>query len=194
VIAAALLACAANIASVTLEAVIEVESRGDALALHVNGQATQPHRPADAREAAVLARNYIAQGYSVDLGLMQVNSRNLPALGYTVEEVLNDPCTNIRADAAVLTADYAAAVRVHGEGQAALQAALSAYNTGDFNRGFANGYVARYYATNGVPALAKNVRFATLATVRQEAKQLPPNPYTAETVVYVQYAPDIETQ
>jgi hypothetical protein len=64
----------------------------------------------------------------------------------------------------------------------------------DANRGFANGYVARYYATNGVPALAKNVRLATLATVRQEAKQLPPNPYTAETVVYVQYAPDIETQ
>ena len=119
-IAAALLACAANIAPVTLEAVIEVESRGDALALHVNGQATQPHRPADAREAAMLARNHIAQGYSVDLGLMQVNSRNLPALGYTVEEVLNDPCTNIRAGAAVLTADYAAAVRVYGEGQVAL--------------------------------------------------------------------------
>jgi type IV secretion system protein VirB1 len=179
---------------VTLEAVIEVESRGDALALHVNGQATQPHRPADAREAAALARNYIAQGYSVDLGLTQVNSRNLPALGYTVEEVLNDPCTNIRAGAAVLTADYAAAVRVHGEGQAALQAALSAYNTGDFNRGFANGYVARYYATDGVPALTKNVHFAWPATVSQEAKQLPPNPYTAETVVYAQHAPDIETQ
>jgi type IV secretion system protein VirB1 len=73
VIAAALLACAANIAPVTLEAVIEVESRGDALALHVNGQPTQPRRPADAREAAMLARNYIAQGYSVDLGLRQVN-------------------------------------------------------------------------------------------------------------------------
>ena len=193
-IAAALLACAANIAPVALEAVIEVESRGDTLALHVNGQATQPHRPPDARETAMLARNYIAQGYSVDLGLMQVNSRNLPALGYTVEEVLNDPCTNIRAGAAVLTADYAAAVRVHGEGQAALQAALSAYNTGDFNRGFANGYVARYYATDGVPALAKNVRFSWPATVSQEAKQLPPNPYTAETVVYAQHAPVIETQ
>jgi diaminopimelate decarboxylase len=36
--------------------------------------------------------------------------RNLPALGYTVEEVMNDPCANIRAGAAVLTADYAAAV------------------------------------------------------------------------------------
>jgi type IV secretion system protein VirB1 len=194
VIVAALLACAANIAPVTLEAVMEVESRGDALALHVNGQATQPHRPADAREAAMLARNYISLGYSVDLGLMQVNSRNLPALGYTVEEVLNDPCTNIRAGAAVLTSVYAAAVRVHGEGQAALQAALSAYNTGDFNRGFANGYVARYYTTDGVPGSSRNVRLARPAAVRQEAKQLPPNPYTAETVVYVQYAPDIETQ
>jgi type IV secretion system protein VirB1 len=36
-------------------------------------------------------------------------------------------------------------VQTLGEGQAALQAALSAYNTGDFARGFANGYVARYY-------------------------------------------------
>ena len=34
---------------------------------------------------------------------------------------------------------------MHGEGQVALQAALSAYNTGDFNRRFANGYVARYF-------------------------------------------------
>jgi type IV secretion system protein VirB1 len=186
VIAAALLACAANIAPVTLEAVIEVESRGDALALHVNGQATQPHRPADAREAAELARNYIAQGYSVDLGLMQVNSRNLPALGYTVEEVLNDPCTNIRAGAAVLTADYAAAVRAHGEGQAALQAALSAYNTGDFNRGFANGYVARYYAPGGIPGLTEEVTSKAVATVKYEVRSPLPNPYTAGTMVYVQ--------
>jgi type IV secretion system protein VirB1 len=89
---------------------------------------------------------------------------------------------------------HAAAVRVHGEGQVALQAALSAYNTGDFNRRFANGYVARYYATDGVPGLGKNVWLARPATVSNEAKQLSPNPYTAETVVYVQYAPDLETQ
>jgi type IV secretion system protein VirB1 len=184
-IAAALLACAANIAPVTLEAVIHVESRGDPLLLHVNGLSPQPRRTGDANNAAELARRYIAQGYSVDLGLMQVNSHNLAEFGYTIEEVLGDPCTNIRAGAAVLTADYAAAVRTHGEGQAALQAALSAYNTGDFNRGFANGYVARYYGPASVPAVASTVVPAVAAAVKHEAPNSSPNPYTADTMVYI---------
>ena len=38
-----------------------------------------------------------------------------------------------------------------GEGQGALAAALSAYNTGGFTAGFTNGYVARYYGP--VPVL-----------------------------------------
>jgi len=93
---AALLACAMNVSPVTLEAVVRVESGGNSLALNVNHlQGPQPH-PATPAEAVSLAQRYIAQGYSVDIGLMQVNSRNLPALGYTVEQVL-DPCTNIRA-------------------------------------------------------------------------------------------------
>jgi type IV secretion system protein VirB1 len=192
VIAAALLACAANIAPVTLEAVIQVESRGNPLALYVNGSAAQPHPAADAKEAAELARSYIAQGYSVDLGLTQVNSRNLVALGYTVEQLLDDPCTNIRAGAAVLTADYAAAVRTRGEGQAALEAALSAYNTGDFHRGFENGYVARYYGPNGVQALTNTVRVVRTAALKREAQQFSPNPYTADTAVYVREASDFE--
>jgi type IV secretion system protein VirB1 len=193
VIAAALLACAANIAPATLEAVIQVESRGDPLLLHVNGLgAARPRQPLNAKEAALLARRYIAQGYSVDLGLMQVNSRNLAALGYTVEQLLDDPCTNIRAGAAVLTAGYAAAVRTQGDGQPALQDALSAYNTGDFHRGFANGYVARYYRPGGIPALASKVPSVPAAAVKHGAPQLWPNPYTADTAVYVREAMDIE--
>jgi type IV secretion system protein VirB1 len=189
-IAAALLACAANIAPVTLEAVIEVESRGDPLALNVNGSAAQPRHAADAKEAAAVAQQYIAQGYSVDLGLMQVNSRNLTELGYTIERVLDDPCANIRAGAAVLTADYAAAVQTLGEGQAALQAALSAYNTGDFYRGFANGYVARYYGRPGIPALTKTDSSKPAAAAKHEVRPSLPNPYTADTMVYVQDAMD----
>jgi type IV secretion system protein VirB1 len=192
VIAAALLACAANIAPTTLEAVIQVESRGDPLLVYVNGLgAAQPRHAADAKEATALARAYIAQGYSVDLGLTQVNSRNLAALGYTVEQLLDDPCT-IRAGGTVLTTDYAAAVRTHGDGQPALQAALSAYNTGDFHRGFANGYVARYYGPGGIPALTSKVPSVAAAAVKHEAPQPWPNPYTADTTVYVREAMDIE--
>lgn len=180
-----------NVAPVTLEAVIRVESGGDPLSLNVNRLAGPQPRPATIAEAVTLAQRYIAQGYSVDLGLMQVNSRNLDALGYTIEQVL-DPCTNIRGGAAILTADYAEAARSKGEGQGALQAALSAYNTGSFYRGFANGYVARYYGRDGVPALAGGVRqaTATAAAVKRTAPP-PPNPYTADTQVFIREASNV---
>lgn len=191
----ALLACAPNVAPVTLEAVIRVESGGNPLAIHVNGLRMQPMPPTSASEAARIAEGYILRGYSVDLGLMQVNSRNLMALSTTVERVL-DPCTNVRDGAAVLTADYAGAARTRGDGQAALQAALSAYNTGSFYRGFANGYVARYYGPGGVPALAGGVReaAATARAVKHAAPAPPPNPYTAGTSVFVREASNVRVE
>src|SRR5579883_930276 len=94
-----------------------------------------------------------ARGYSVDLGLMQVNSRHLAAFGLTVQQAL-DPCTNIRAGDAVLTADYLAAARAVGPGQRALRLALAMYNAGSFRGGVANGYVGHYYRRGGVANLA----------------------------------------
>lgn len=175
----ALLACAPDVAPVTIEAVVQVESRSDPLALHVNRLPVQPPAARDLDDAVRTAEAFIARGYSVDLGLMQVNSRNLPALGLSLARVL-EPCTNIRAGGAILAANYRQAAQTLGEGQAALQAALSAYNTGDFARGFANGYVARYYGA-AVPALASPSLPARAATPSPP----PPNPYTAGTEVYV---------
>ena len=191
-IAAALLACAANVSPVTLEAVMRVESGGNPLTLNVNRLAgPQPH-PSSAAEAAQVARGYIARGFSVDIGVMQVNSRNLAALGYTIEQVL-DPCTSIAAGGKILTADYAEAVQRLGVGQPALKAALSAYNTGTFWRGFANGYVARYYGHGGVPALVGGV--AAIAKGGAPPRQAPPpNPYTADTAVYVREAVNVRVE
>ncbi|HET6184642.1 MAG TPA: lytic transglycosylase domain-containing protein [Acetobacteraceae bacterium] len=153
-LAAALLACAVNIAPVTLNAVVRVESGGDPLAIRVNHlSGPQPPHPATAAQAAALAELFIARGYSVDLGLMQVNSRHLAAFGLTVQQAL-DPCTNIRAGDAVLTADYLAAARAVGPGQRALRLALAMYNAGSFRGGVANGYVGHYYRRGGVANLA----------------------------------------
>lgn len=174
-IAAALLACAPNVAPATLEAVVRMESGGDPLTLHVNGLRVQPPPAKNATEAAHMAESYIQRGYSVDLGLMQVNSRNLVAFGTTVDRVLA-PCTNIRIGAAILTAEYVAAMRSRGAGQAALQAALSAYNSGNFARGFTNGYVARYVGPEGA---------RTAAHVAPASR---PNPYIADTAIYVREA------
>jgi type IV secretion system protein VirB1 len=191
-IAAALLACALNVAPVTLEAVISVESGGNPLALNVNGlQGGQPHASTP-DEAARLARQYIDAGYSVDIGLMQINSRNLSALGYTVEQVL-DPCTNIRGGATILTANYVKASQRFAPGQPALQAALSAYNTGTFWRGFENGYVAKYYGSATIPSttVIAPIAATTTATPAQPAQAAAINPYTADITVYQREAMNV---
>jgi type IV secretion system protein VirB1 len=104
-----------------------------------------------------------------------------------------DPCTNISSGAAILAANYAEAAQSRGAGQGALQAALSAYNTGNFYRGFANGYVAKYYGQRSVPALAEGVRQATAmaAAVKRAAPVPAPNPYTADTQVYLREATNL---
>jgi type IV secretion system protein VirB1 len=192
-IVAALLACAANVAPVTLQAIIQVESGGNPLAINVNGVRVQPSPVKTAAEAAQIARAYIARGFSVDLGLMQVNSRNLPALGVTISDVL-DPCINIRSGGEILTANYAEAARSRGAGQAALQAALSAYNTGDFYRGFGNGYVARYYGPKGLPAIVGPIDVQTALAAGPARRAPPPNPLTADTAVFARDVSDVRIQ
>ncbi len=193
-IPAALLACALNVSPVTLEAVARVESDGNPLALNVNRLPGPQPRPASVAEAVRIAESYIARGYSVDIGLMQVNNRNLPALGYTIEQVL-DPCTNIAAGGRILTANYADAARRMGEGQPALQAALSGYNTGNFSSGFRNGYVAKYIGPGGVPALAGGVRQAAASTTaagKPVASKTRPSPYTADIAIDFKEASSVQ--
>jgi type IV secretion system protein VirB1 len=95
------------------------------------------------KEAAEIAARYIAAGYSVDLGLSQLNSRNLKRFRYSLEDAFDD-CKNIAAGAAVLSQFYGLAVRQFGEGQQALQAALKGYHTGSII-GDDSAYLARYY-------------------------------------------------
>lgn len=136
-------ACAAFVAPDTTTAIIAQESGGNPLAIHVNGLKQQPRQAQSMQEAMQIATAFIMRGYSVDLGLMQVNSRNLPALGLRVVDAF-EPCANIHAGATVLAADYVEASKATGPGRTALLAALSAYNTGNFYEGFLNGYVGRY--------------------------------------------------
>ena len=154
-IAAALLACAVGVHPATMSKVVQIESGGRPFALNVNKLGGPQPRPTNAAEAVATARRYIALGYSVDLGLTQINSRNLAWLGVSVEQMLEDPCANLAAGGRILSEGYTRAVAQMGEGQPALRAALSAYNTGSLRRGFENGYVARYFtATVPAPAAA----------------------------------------
>lgn len=140
--------CAPQVGPSTMAAIVRTESGGYPWALNDN-TLTLARQPATKDEAVAVASSLIAAGHSVDLGLGQVNSRNLPTLGLTVAQVL-DPCTNLRASSAILQEGYRRASVVYGEGQQALLSAISAYNTGNLTNGFANGYVARVTMNAGV--------------------------------------------
>lgn len=148
--AAAILAlasqCAPTVAPGTVLAIVQTESSGDPFALNVNG-GRQPARQTNAVDAAATARRYVAAGYSVDLGLGQINSRNMRWLGLNWETVF-DPCTNVAALGRVLTTNYNA-VKPGRDPQTALRVALSMYNTGSQTRGFRNGYVAKVVGNAG---------------------------------------------
>lgn len=139
--------CAPGVAPATIAAIVQTESRGFELAIGVNGLARQPAPATSLTEAVQTARYYVGRGYSVDLGLGQINSRNMKALGLTWANVF-DPCTNIAAAGAVLAGNYhKVSAGLHP--QRALRIALSMYNTGSQSRGFSNGYVGKVVGNAG---------------------------------------------
>jgi type IV secretion system protein VirB1 len=147
-------ACAPAVAASTLLAVAQAESGYEPLAIGVNGRRPARIIAPSKGEAITIAERLIAAGGAPDLGLAQINARNLAWLGLTVADAF-DPCRNLAASARVLAAGYDRAGPQPGAEQAALRTALSYYNTGDPQRGFHNGYVAKVTAAVGriVPAL-----------------------------------------
>lgn len=187
--------CAPTVAPETIAAIVQVESGGNPFAVHINGQAQQA--PIASRDEAIaLATQAIARGKSVDMGLMQVNSQHLQALHISVADLFN-PCANLRAGSAILKDDYLRASRWAKDQQLALKLALSAYNTGNFQSGFDNGYVAKYSAFITMPVRPSPSVTASFSVAPPFYADGAPdmsdvsgidnsNPYTADTRVYQQ--------
>jgi type IV secretion system protein VirB1 len=190
IVTATLLACAVVSAAPDalqaddMRSIIAVESGGNEFAINVNQPRglppVGPQHPTSAAEAAQIAHRYIAEGYSVDIGIAQVNSRNLGVLGLTVEQAL-DPCANVAGGYAILNKYYLAALSQFHDKGIAKAAAVSAYNTGDFGRGFSNGYVARVMAASlGLPS--KGVKVASNVAATSVAA---PDIYSADGVEHL---------
>lgn len=146
------LRCGPSVAPSTLTAIARTESAFQPLSINDNTTATSGV-PATRDIAIRIAATLIEAGHSVDVGIMQINSRNFSPFGLTLESAF-DPCKSIAAAAAILVGDYAGG-DTHEHQQTALRVAISRYNTGDAQRGFANGYVHRVElaARRVVPAL-----------------------------------------
>lgn len=142
--------CAPSVPAATLEAVAQTESSLDPLALH-DDSTGQKQEGASPGFAAGEAQQWLARGDSVDIGLMQINSKNLSALDLTVSAAL-DPCESLAAGAAVLRAAYGDA-DMPAEQQVALLLALSRYNTGTPFAGIMNGYARMVVSNAGKEAL-----------------------------------------
>jgi len=146
--------CAPNVAPMTMLAIVRVESHGNPLALSVNGKHHLVRQPSSKNEAISWAKWLINNGYSFDIGLTQVNSRQIQRLGVSPEAMF-EPCENLAAGAQILTEYYARAIRKYGTGQTALRAAISAYNSGNQTSGITNGYVNRVSIAAGIEPAAR---------------------------------------
>lgn len=105
--------CAPGVAVETLLSVAKVESGFDPLAIGVNGKPAITVRAKSKGEAIARASALIRAGRSVDLGVGQINSRNLQWLGLSVEAAF-DPCRNLAASARVLQDGYGRGAQRHG--------------------------------------------------------------------------------
>lgn len=150
--------CAPTVAHQTMAAVVNVESGYNPYAIGVVG-GRLARQPKNAEEAVATAQALEQGGWNFSLGIAQVNRYNLPKFNLSYREAF-EPCANLRAGSKILEECYTRASGKFPDAQAALQAALSCYYSGNFSRGFrpdAPGkpsYVQKVLASAGQPALA----------------------------------------
>lgn len=158
--------CAPQVNPSTMLALIGHESGGDPYAIGVNGPQRHNLRSKNATIASSQAAALIRTGQNIDMGLGQINAANLARLKLTSTTVF-EPCRNIGAAAQLLTQAYVRARPTAASDQAALDAALSTYNTGSPQAGMINGYVAQVRNQYTVPALVPKNPQAAAVTARR---------------------------
>lgn len=165
--------CAPWASPQTMASIVKLESGFKPLAIGINGGYRLLRQPATKEEAVATASALIAGGHNIDMGLGQINSKNLTKLNLSLSDVF-DGCKNIAAAARLLSWNFEAAKsKIAGE-QQALLAAISTYNTGNMVSGFRNGYVAGVVANAGVamPITAPQIQSTLQKRKQQAAKSI----------------------
>jgi type IV secretion system protein VirB1 len=134
------LQCAPAIDPHMIVAIGQHESGLEPLTVHDNTTGQSLH----GEVVIIAAAQLIAAGHSVDLGLMQINSRNLDLLRLPLRDAFT-ACRSIEAAARLL-------------------ALFSRYNTGSPTMGVSNGYAPR------VMAVMDSIRAVPSASINPEAQ------------------------
>lgn len=165
--------CAPRVHPTTLSAIVMQESGAKPFAIGINGGTVKLKRQTRTKAEAIATATWLRKGgHNFDAGLGQINVKNMNWLGLEVADLF-DPCVNLRAAAVVIGDCYERASKQFGVGQQALRAALSCYNTGNFSRGFANGYVGKVGSRIGVavPGVVNDVSPSAPLPTTPEAGQ-----------------------
>lgn len=140
------MSCAATVAPRIMAGIAKTESAFYPYAISINyplrkahqhgysGKAILVRQPRSKTEAIHWAKWYLARGYTVSVGLVQVNVEMAGALRVK-PMTLFDPCINLAAGARILLQDYA-----HAGG--GLTESYSLYNSGSASMGIASGYAS----------------------------------------------------
>ncbi|WP_427047352.1 lytic transglycosylase domain-containing protein [Halomonas casei] len=134
--------CAGDVHPQTMQAVIGHESRENPYAIGINDGERLTQQPTSKEEAVAIATQLEADGRSWDGGIAQISNGNFEWLGYSIDDVF-DPCKSLAGGAKILEECYGRAAERFEQESEALSAALSCYNTGNFQRGLENGYVEK---------------------------------------------------
>ena len=134
--------CATKVAPSTMAAIVRTESKSNPLAIGLNRHKKLGYQPSNLKQATSWVEYLDKHGYDFDVGLGQVNIRNIRKYGYKPTDML-DPCKNLQVASLILLNNYKAALATSNNQNDALYKAISAYNTGNYQNGFTNGYVQR---------------------------------------------------
>ena len=133
--------------------VVAVESSFNPFAIGVVG-ARLARQPRSLDEAVATAAQLERDGHDFSLGLAQVNRRNLAAQGLHSYELAFAVCPNLAAGARILADCHQ---RAHGD----WGKAFSCYYSGNFQRGFQDGYVQKVYRSMAANAGGSGVAIAS---------------------------------
>ena len=135
--------CSPNVAPSTMIAIIKTESNFNPLAININNKGQRLSYQAKNLNQATQWVNYLENhNYNFDVGLGQINIKNIKKYGLKARDLL-DPCANLKMAAHILALNYNGAKQRSSTTSEALYKAISAYNTGNYRAGFSNGYVKK---------------------------------------------------
>lgn len=162
-----------------MSAIVKVESGGNPWALNVNNRGIRLLAQPKTKEEAISWINWFDNhGYNIDIGIAQVNIKNIKKMNMNATDFL-DPCLNLKVASQILLANYKSSSKQANNSDDAIKLAISAYNTGNFRNGFSNGYVQKvinkYYGVGSKsqvavnqPPISGNVQPNTIKTKRSK--------------------------